>query len=55
MIVTIKSDMVDNNLSAQENATRLLDNKYGVNNWQKGPNTEYNKIVKWIQRSLFND
>ena len=51
----VNSDMVDNNLSAQENATRLLDNKYGVNNWQKGPNTEYNKIVKWIQRSLFND
>ena len=44
--------MVDLDLSAQENAERILDEKYGSGNWDKGPNTEHNKIVKWINRSL---
>lgn len=43
---------VDLNKSSQKNATELLDNKYGSGNWSKGPGTEFNKIVKWIDRSL---
>jgi len=26
--------------------------KYGEGNWNTGATTEYNKIVKWCQRSL---
>ena len=43
-------DMIDNNQTAQQNAERMLNDKYGKGNWSKGANTEYNKIVKWIQR-----
>lgn len=38
--------------TAQKNATDLLNKKYGLNNWGKGPNSEFNKIVKWLQRAL---
>lgn len=39
---------------AQQNAKNIyiLDWKYGHSNWSKGPGTEYNKIVKWIERHL---
>ena len=47
----VNKDMLDSNLSAQENAKRILDNKYGPGNWKKGPGTDYNKIVKWITRN----
>lgn len=44
--------MVDPTKTAQQNAKEILDWKYGPGNWQKGPGTEYNKIVKWIERYL---
>nr|WP_308410209.1 hypothetical protein [Providencia stuartii] len=31
-------------------AERLLDNKYGKGNYDKGPNAEFNKIRKWSDR-----
>ena len=43
---------VDPNLSAKENATNMLNKKYGIGNWKKGPGTEYNKIQKWINRGM---
>ena len=43
---------VDLGKSSQQNATDLLNNKYGSGNWGKGPRTEFNKIVKWIERGL---
>ena len=45
--------MVDHLTTAQQNATDILNWKYGKGNWFKGPGTEYNKIVKWIVRKLF--
>ena len=48
----VNETMVDPNKSAQQNAKDILDWKYGPSNWQKGPGTEYNKIVKWIERYL---
>lgn len=32
----------------------MLDNKYGSGGWKPGPGSEYNKIVKWITRSLLS-
>ena len=46
------SNDVNPNISAQKNAENMLDNKYGQGNWRKGPGTEYNKIVKWINRHV---
>ena len=43
---------VDLGKSAQDNATDLLNNKYGPGNWGKGPKSDFNQIVKWINRSL---
>lgn len=43
---------VDLNKSAHQNATDLLNNKWGSGNWKKGPKSEYNQIVKWIDRGL---
>ena len=48
----VNESMVDSNKSAQQNAKDILDWKYGPSNWPKGPGTEYNKIVKWIERYL---
>jgi len=36
----------------QDFAKQLLNAKYGSGNWIKGAGTEYNKIVKWCERSL---
>ncbi len=47
----VNKDMIDHNFSAHENAKKILDNKYGKGNWKNGPNSEYNKIVKWLTRS----
>ena len=44
--------MVDPTKTVQQNATDILNRKYGFGNWKKGPKTEYNEIVKWIQRHL---
>ena len=46
--------MIDPNKSAQDNAQDMLDNKYGKGTWKKGQKSEYNQIVKWIIRSIFN-
>lgn len=43
--------MIDKGLSTQQNAKNLLNEKYGPGNWGKGPNTEFNWIVKWLIRS----
>lgn len=40
------------NQTPQQNAKRLLDNKYGHGNWKNGPGSEFSKIVKWIQRHV---
>lgn len=37
--------------TAQQYATRILNQKYGPGTWPKGAGTEYSKIVKWAQRS----
>lgn len=34
----------------KNNPTRILDKKYGKGNWKKGPNSEYNKLLKAITR-----
>lgn len=38
--------------TAHENAKQILDTKYGSGNWKNGPKTEYNQIVKWINRTV---
>lgn len=50
----VNSDNINSNLSPQQNAKNLLDQKYGSGNWNKGPGSEFNKIVKWIQRWFLN-
>lgn len=45
--------MVDYNKSAQQNATEMLNNKYGQGKWQKIHKDEFSKIVKWITRKFF--
>jgi len=48
----VNQDMVDKSLSASQNASNMLNRKYGPGNWKKGPGHEFNKIVKWISRSF---
>ena len=48
----VSRNNVDSGKSAQQNASDMLNNKYGSGNWKKGPGTEYNQIVKWINRGL---
>jgi intein/homing endonuclease len=36
--------------SGNEFAKRVLDEKYGVNNYKKGAKTEFNQIKKWADR-----
>jgi len=40
------------NQKCQDFAKDILNAKYGEGNWRTGARTEYNKIVKWCQRSL---
>lgn len=47
----VNEGMIDKELSAQQNAKNLLNEKYGPGNWGKGPHTEFNWIVKWLIRS----
>ena len=46
-------DMVDPNQSAQSNARRIMNEKWGEGNWKPGPGSDYNKILKWIERHVF--
>lgn len=48
----VNKGMLDYSKSASQNAKELLNNKYGIGKWQKGPGTEFNKIVKWLIRCL---
>ena len=48
----VNESIIDLTKTAQENAKAILDFKYGVDNWPKGPRSEYNKIIKWIERYL---
>ena len=45
----VNGDMIDPNLTPQQNATNILNNKYGQGNWKTGPKTEYNTIKKWMR------
>ena len=47
----VNKGMVDRSLSAQQNAKDILNNQFGPGNWNKGPGSDFNKIVKWINRS----
>ena len=49
----VNRGMVDNEKTAQENATDMLNDKYGIGNWKRGAGSEYSKIVKWIIRTVF--
>ena len=35
-------------------ATRLMNEKYGIGNWKKGPGEEFNQIQKWADRSFID-
>ena len=48
----VNRSMINPNQTPQQNATRILNNRYGVGKWPKGPGSEYNQIVKWITRCL---
>jgi len=53
--------MIDKDQTAQQNAERMMNEKYGKGNWSKklnnpkrpGRESDYSKIVKWIQRGGF--
>ena len=47
----VNKGMIDKSLSAQENASNILNNQFGRGNWNKGPRSDFSKIVKWINRS----
>jgi RHS repeat-associated protein len=38
--------------SGKDFAKRLLDERYGPGNWEKGQSTEFNRIQKWGDRSF---
>jgi len=46
----VNKGMLDKSLTAEENATNMMNNQWGKGNWGKGPKTDYNKIFKWITR-----
>ena len=48
----VNRSMVDPTETAHQNATRILNDKYGIEGWKVGPRSEYNIIVKWLIRSL---
>jgi len=41
----------DSKKSADRNARDILDKKYGKGKWKSGPDSEFSKIKKWLQRS----
>ena len=43
---------VDPNKSAKENAENIMNRQFGTGNWRTGPNSDYSKIKKWIERSF---
>lgn len=47
-----KQENIDPNMPAEQSAKRLMNNKYGPGNWEKGPGSEFNKIKKWIERYI---
>ena len=38
--------------SGKDFSKRLMDKKYGENNYDKGPGSEYNKLKKWGDRGF---
>ncbi len=48
----VYNEMIDPKKTPQQNATDILNNKYGPGKWIKGPKSEFNEIVKWIVRYL---
>ena len=48
----VNKGMVDYSLSAEENARRMMDNKWGKGNWKPGAGRDFNKIKKWLTRDL---
>lgn len=46
-----KREKYDSSKSADQNARRVLDKKYGSGKWREGPKSEYSQIKKWLQRS----
>lgn len=46
-----KREKYNSKKSADRNARDVLDKKYGKGNYKTGPNSEYSKIKKWLQRS----
>ena len=48
----VNKGMIDPSLSAKQNATNILNAKYGAGNWSKGAAKEFNQIVKWLTRNL---
>ncbi len=48
----VNKDMVDPNLSAEENARRMMNDKWGRGNWKPGAGSDFNKIKKWLVRDL---
>jgi len=46
----VNRGMIDKTLDAHQNATNMMNNKWGKGNWGKGPGSDYNQIVKWIVR-----
>ena len=49
----VNKDMVNPNLSAQQNATNFMNEKYGIGKWKGGADSELNKIKKWLARTIF--
>jgi RHS repeat-associated protein len=48
----VSQDDIDPSKTAQQNATDILNQKFGEGNWPKGPGSDFNKIVKWIHRGV---
>ena len=46
----VNKGMIDYGLSADENASRIMNQQYGPGNWKKGPKSEFNQIKKWLVR-----
>ena len=46
-----KRENYDKSKTADQNATDVLNKKYGKGKWKKGADSEFSKIKKWLQRS----